>query len=545
MTKTRLCCLILIAIFLSQVLNAAAQLPALPSPNHPIMFGYYFADGRYGDFLDEVWDYTDTYVALPCGYESVPDNCGPHQLFADSLAKAAAANRKIFLVLNGESTWDWTLEYARPYWSSVKIVECVHEKDLTAGETETIVGRLKDLIASKGLAPKPASAMYGSDLALTTNSFFAPSLDVVGIETYMWPSDCVATPDCPNGASCVEKMNCRLEQAKARVPSNKKIIIVSMGFDRRTGGPPPADVGWAGDIPTLTALQDPPYLKAYNDPRVIGIFPFAYARHPAAGPYPSPQYPQGATRDYPTVKARHQEQGALLMRWMSIDAPASGVVTQPFNVGGWAVDQAARSGGGVDTIHVWATPTSGAPAIFLGAGTPAAGSRPDVGAYFGSPRFGDSGFNVTANGLPPGAYTISAYAHSTVTNTFTHLRTVTVTVNASPPAMNIDLPSNGGTVLQNFWVGGWAIDPAAASGPGVDTVHVWAIPSSGPSIFIGANYGIDRPDIGAAYGSSRFNPSGFQVLAHLSPGSYTVAAYAHSTVTNTFNQVKTVNITVQ
>ena len=542
MTRRRICCLILTAIFLVSALNAAAQLPA---PNHPILFGYYYADGRYTDMTEEVWGYTDTYVAIPCGYAGIPEVCDEHQAFKDSLAKQAAAGRKIFLLTNAEEKWDWILNAAAPYWDRVKIVEGLHEKDWSAADTDAAVVRLKNLIAAKGLAPKPVSAMYPAETMLTTNAIFAPNLDVVGIETYMWPTDCVGTPDCPSGASCIEKMNCRLEQAKARVPANKKIIVVTMAFDRRTGGPPPADVGWATNIPTLTTLQDSPYLKAYNDPRVIGIFPFAYARHRPDVPLGAPGAPQGATRDYPTLIARHQDQGAQLMRWMSIDAPASGVVTQPFNVGGWAVDQAATSGCGVDTVHVWAVPTSGAPATFLGAGTPTVGSRPDVAAFFGLPRFGDSGFNVTANGLPPGTYTIAATAHSTVTNTFTHARTVTVTVTAAPPAMNIDLPSNGGVVLQNFWVGGWAIDPAAASGTGVDTVHVWAFPSSGPNIFIGANYGIDRPDVGAAFGSSRFNPSGFQLLAHLSPGSYTIAAFGHSTVTNTFNQVKTVNITVQ
>ena len=538
MTKRRLWCLILIAIFLASALNAAAQLPA---PNHPIMFGYYYADGRYGDFLDEVWDYADTYVALPCGYDGLVGDCAPNQTFADSLAKVAAANRKIFLVMNGEVTWSWTLDYVAPYWSSVKIVEAVHERDFTAEETDAIVVRLKNLIAAKGLAPKPVSAMYAAEQVPTTNSYFAPNLDVVGVETFMWPSDCVATPDCPNGASCFEKMICRLEQAKARIPANKKIIIVPMGFDRRTGGPPPADVGWAGDVPTLTALQDPPYLKAYNDPRVIGIFPFAYARHRADSQLGDPGAPQGATRDYPTVKGRHQDQCAKLMRWIAIDAPAAGVVTQPFLVGGWAVDQAARSGGGVDTVHVWAVPANGSPAVFLGAGTPIVGSRPDVATFLGSPRFSDSGFNVTANGLPAGTYTIAASAHSTVTNTFTHMRTVTVTVPA--PAMSIDIPSSG-MVQQSFWVAGWAIDPAAAAGTGVSTVHVWAVPSSGPAIFVGAHYGIERSDVGAAFGSSRFNPSGFQVLAQLPPGSYTIVASAYSTVTNTFSQSKTVTVTV-
>lgn len=539
MSKRRLCCVIIAAILLAHAIHVAAQLPA---PNHPILFGYYFADGRYGDFTDEVWGYTDTYVALPCGYDGLLDDCGPNQPFMDSLAKAAAAKRKIFLVMNSEPTWSWTLDAAAPYWSRVKLVEAVHEKDWTPEATNDVVMNLKNLIAAKGLAPKPVGAMYAAEQALTTNAFLAPNLDWVGIEAYMLPTDCVATPDCPNGANCVERMNCRIDQAKARVPPSKQIILVTMAFDRRTG-PPPAPQGWAGQIPTLTALQDPPYMKAYNDPRVIGIFPFAYARHRADVPFGDPFAPQGATRDYPTLKARHQEQGALLMRWIAIDTPGPGIVTQPFSLGGWAVDQAATSGPGVDTVHAWAYPANGSPAIFLGAGLPVVGSRPDVGAYFGSPRFGDSGYSISVNGLAAGSYTIIAYAHSTVTGTFTHERSITVTVPA--PAMNIDVPS-GGVVLSYFVVAGWAIDPAAASGTGCSTVHFWAFPTAGGQpIFMGSNYGGDRPDVGAAFGSSRFNPSGFNLFAHLPSGSYTIVAYALSTVTNTFNQQKSITVTVQ
>ena len=38
-------------------------------PNHELLFGYYFADGRYGDFTSEVLE-TNLYIALPCGYDT-------------------------------------------------------------------------------------------------------------------------------------------------------------------------------------------------------------------------------------------------------------------------------------------------------------------------------------------------------------------------------------------------------------------------------------------------------------------------------------------
>jgi hypothetical protein len=249
----------------------------------------------------------------------------------------------------------------------------------------------------------------------------------------------------------------------------------------------------------------------------------------------------GGTRDYPSLKARHQDQGAQLMRWMRIDAPASGAVTQPFSMGGWAVDLAASAGPGVDTIHVWAHPSSGAPPTFVGAAYPVAGLRPDVGAFFDDGRFSDSGWGLSANGLGAGTYLVVAYAHSSVTGTFTHVRGVTVTV--PPPLMNLDAPGAGSNVPSTFLVGGWAIDPAAASGTGVSTVHVWAFSSTGAATFLGASYGGDRADVAAVFGA-RFRYSGFTVVASLPPGSYTIVAYALSTVTNTFSNARSANVTV-
>jgi uncharacterized repeat protein (TIGR03803 family) len=109
--------------------------------------------------------------------------------------------------------------------------------------------------------------------------------------------------------------------------------------------------------------------------------------------------------------------------YMSMDVPASNAtVTGQIFVGGWALDFAAPAGTGVDTIHVWAVPADGSPAIFVGVATPGI-VRPDVGAAFGS-RFTASGYQVTAT-LPPGRYTIAAFAWSTVAGAFNNVRMAT------------------------------------------------------------------------------------------------------------------------
>jgi hypothetical protein len=95
-------------------------------------------------------------------------------------------------------------------------------------------------------------------------------------------------------------------------------------------------------------------------------------------------------------------------------------------------------------------------------------------------------------------------------------------------------------------VAGWAIEVGAATGTGVDAVHVWAYPSSGGApLLVGvASYGAARPDVGAIFGS-RYTPSGFDVTGSLPAGTYTIVAFAHSTTTNSFAGVQSVRVTVQ
>jgi hypothetical protein len=155
---------------------------------------------------------------------------------------------------------------------------------------------------------------------------------------------------------------------------------------------------------------------------------------------------------------------------------------------------------------------------------------------------------VAAPGLGPGPYAIAAFAHSTVTGTFNLSAQARVTVAASMPLMALDAPAPGSAIASAFHVGGWAIDRAAFSGTGVDTVHVWAFPNPGSGqapLFLGvAAYGGSRPDVGGIFGS-QFTNSGFNLNASgLSPGSYLIVAYAHSAVTGTFNLSQAASVVV-
>lgn len=230
---------------------------------------------------------------------------------------------------------------------------------------------------------------------------------------------------------------------------------------------------------------------------------------------------------------------------MNLDGPANGSsIVQPFQVSGWAIDRGTPSGTGVDGVHIYAYPNGGGSGIFLGSSYGQA--RGDVGAAFGA-GFTNSGYSVGVTGLSPGAYVISAYAHSTVSGAW-QIRSASINV-VSQPLLTIDTPVAGATVAQPFAIGGWSIDAAAATGTGVDGVHLYAYPNPGSgqaAILIGtAQYGIGRPDVGAAFGS-RFTNSGYNgIVRGLRPGPYQFSVYSHSTATGTFNIVRAITLNVQ
>jgi hypothetical protein len=116
-------------------------------------------------------------------------------------------------------------------------------------------------------------------------------------------------------------------------------------------------------------------------------------------------------------------------------------------------------------------PGSGESPVFAGAA--AYGSaRTDIGTIYGS-QFTNSGFTLKLAGLRPALYDLVVYARSTVTWTFSQQKVLRLTL-AANPRMWTDIPANNATVDQPFTIAGWAIDLAAASGTGVNTLHIWA-----------------------------------------------------------------------
>ena len=322
-----------------------------------------------------------------------------------------------------------------------------------------------------------------------------------------------------------------VELTTAGTPVDNGFIVTSAG-------------GTGNFYPRVTASTDDPNWLVSTANNFTSAMTQVVTGTAVAGTPTSPTTPTTPTS--PTTPAPLPPVSAPTM---NVDTPGNtvSVSSAGFQVAGWAIDRGAPSGSGIDAIHVYAWPTAGGSPTFLGAATYGI-ARPDVGGFYGA-AFSSSGFSLLASGLPVGTYDLVVYAHSTVSGSFdARARRITVTAPVSIPFMWIDTPAQNSDPSQNLTIAGWALDVASTTSSGVDAIHIYAYPAgSSTPVFLGvAAYGQARPDVGGAFGGSRFSSSGFRLFTTaLERGAYTIVVFAHSSVTGTFNNAQTVNITVR
>jgi len=121
----------------------------------------------------------------------------------------------------------------------------------------------------------------------------------------------------------------------------------------------------------------------------------------------------------------------------------------------------------------------------------------------------------------------------------------------SAPELILDDPVSLGPgattpVAGPFRVAGWGLDRGAAAGSGVDAFHVWAFPvAGGAPQFVGVAAPTLRSDVAGIFGP-QFAGAGFLLTgATLPAGTYDLAVFAHSSVTQSFNNWRVVRIAVQ
>ncbi|MSQ24654.1 MAG: hypothetical protein EXR58_08980 [Chloroflexi bacterium] len=226
---------------------------------------------------------------------------------------------------------------------------------------------------------------------------------------------------------------------------------------------------------------------------------------------------------------------------LQVDHPTDGIaVGGMVAIDGWAVDQAAATGTGVDMVNVYLDGPSGTGA-FLGSASYGA-NRPEAGSALGSDRFRASGWRLQwdASQIRSGqVHTLHIYAHSTVTNAwFSTTRTIRVGF-ADDPGVGVDNPKPGERVAGEVAIRGWAADRNSPSGTGVDAVHVYLDGPSSVGRFLGAaTYGSSRSDVAASLGSSELRDSGWNLTWNprgVTGGNHQVYIYAHSILTGTWS----------
>lgn len=255
----------------------------LPAPGHDFDFGYYFTDGRYGDFEPEVQRYTNLYYAW--AWRNYPTDTPWGAPFSESLRRAAEAGRRIHLNLQDPMYFDEALDRAKPVWDKVTRVELADEPPWDRAETERQLTSARQKLAARGLESRPLGIVYTRDQVLNEDALFANGLDWVGIEAYIDPPGSATSKD--NVDNLVNYVN----SAKARIPSQKKLVLIMMAYDRN---------GAWKDLQTLIDLQEPTYKLAADDPRVLAITMFSYGR-------------PGGTSEHPELKLAHRRMGERIL----------------------------------------------------------------------------------------------------------------------------------------------------------------------------------------------------------------------------------------
>lgn len=143
---------------------------------------------------------------------------------------------------------------------------------------------------------------------------------------------------------------------------------------------------------------------------------------------------------------------------------------------------------------------------------------------------------------------IAIFGHSSYGAGFPLTKVVNVRVEATA-MVALDAPVTGTTVSGGFLVGGWAADFGAASGAGIDVVHVYAYPldGGGAPVFLGAaEVNVPRPDVAAYAGAPQFGSTGFNIIVpRLAPGRYRVVAFGRSVVSGTFAATAWADVTAR
>jgi hypothetical protein len=288
-----------IAFLAVRASSAAAQ--ALPYPTNPNLayLGYYFSDGRYGNFTADVFPYTNLFIAITDGAVST-DIADWQTPLGTQMQNAAVQGKHILLIMKDarnnagaqQYSWDGVLEVAAPYWGAVRLVLIFDDdqSEMDPSDLAAEIAALRGRFSAHGLADRPVMANF----ALNANGLLNPAavaalgatgLDVIGVTAFLHHQNF------PTPQDAASFLRTSVDAALAEVQAAGKQAFLNMqAFDRS---------GLFTNIPLLKALQEPIYLAARDNTTVIGIGMFSYARF-------------GGTLDHPELAIHHRRIAAVM-----------------------------------------------------------------------------------------------------------------------------------------------------------------------------------------------------------------------------------------
>lgn len=252
-------------IFSFLLINSLRTISAngsLPAPNHQMWFTYYLDDSLYGNFRNEIKNNVNAYLIWDYYFGADLTN-----KLDGSFKEAVADGKKIIFgpdfnpsgieigpnVIRG-------LDIAKNYWSNIDSVY-FDEPALDKAGMEKFINDFNREVKNRGLPVKPIAINFTESQFTNNTGYQASNLDYVGLEAYIDSS-------LQNDPNLVTTLNNKIDQLKAKI-GNRQIFIVVQGYNRNGA--------WT-NTESLKSIQAPPYLKAYNDPRVKWLLTFSYAR---------------------------------------------------------------------------------------------------------------------------------------------------------------------------------------------------------------------------------------------------------------------------
>lgn len=281
----------------------------LPAPNHSLLYGYWFDVSAPRDFDQYLNDYRLDVIGVVNAVVILAQSANGDLGLLDSWFQNLSGKSILFYpdvgsaaapTINDNTTA--CVNIAAPYWDSINYI-MFDELPFDAAGTDAFLDSFNVFLDGLGLPHKPFYVNSGIVLA-AGGSWASSRVDVAGFDAYIDPAR-------QNDGDVVTQLN-NLIDANLALLAGKPCIITTMGYDRN---------GLWTNMESLSALQDPPYTKSYNNTTVLGIIIFSFGRHGGTHFLP------------PAIRTKHLRQWAAIANRAQPDTiSATGSFTPvPFN----------------------------------------------------------------------------------------------------------------------------------------------------------------------------------------------------------------------